>query len=54
MKGDVSSARSTARSSPSYDKADRRAAGKLDSPDGVYGIRSAHNTEVMVTGLGKK
>ena len=25
--------------------------GKLKSTDGVYGLRSAHNTEVFVTGL---
>jgi hypothetical protein len=27
------------------------AAGKLKSTDGVYGVRFAHNTEAMVTGL---
>jgi len=32
-------------------KADVVAAGKLKSTDGVYGLRSAHNTEVFVTGL---
>ncbi|MFI5246740.1 MAG: hypothetical protein ACHQQR_16020 [Gemmatimonadales bacterium] len=35
----------------SYPKADLVAAGKLKSTDGVYGVRSAHNTEVTVTGL---
>lgn len=35
----------------SYPKADVVAAGKLKSTDGVYGIRFAHNTEAMVTGL---
>jgi hypothetical protein len=35
----------------SYSKADLVAAGKLKSTDGVYGVRSAHNTEVFVTGL---
>jgi hypothetical protein len=35
----------------SYSKADLVTAGKLKSTDGVYGIRSAHNTEVFVTGL---
>jgi len=35
----------------SYDKAALVGAGKLKSLDGVYGIRSGHNTEVMVTGL---
>jgi hypothetical protein len=35
----------------SYPKADIVAAGKLKSTDGVYGIRFAHNTEAMVSGL---
>jgi len=35
----------------SYNKADLVTAGKLKSTDGVYGVRSAHNTEVFVTGL---
>jgi len=35
----------------SYDKSEVVMAGKLKSTDGVYGIRSGHNTEVMVSGL---
>ena len=35
----------------SYNKADLVTAGKLKSTDGVYGIRFAHNTEALVTGL---
>jgi hypothetical protein len=35
----------------SYAKADAVGAGKLKSTDGVYGIRSGHNTEVIVKGL---
>lgn len=35
-----------------YDKAGVVAPGKLASTDGVYGIRFAHNTEVIVTGFG--
>lgn len=35
----------------SYPKADVMGAGHLKSTDGVYGLRSAHNTEVIVTGL---
>ena len=35
----------------SYDKGTVVGAGKLKSTDGVYGIRSAHNTEVRVVGL---
>ena len=35
----------------SYDKSAVVAPGKLTSTDGIYGIRFAHNTEVIVTGL---
>lgn len=35
----------------SYNKSDLVTAGKLKSTDGIYGIRFAHNTEVVVTGL---
>ncbi len=35
-----------------YDKAAVVAPGKLSSTDGLYGLRFAHNTEVMVTGFG--
>ncbi len=35
-----------------YDKAAVVAPGKLASTDGVYGMRFAHNTEVVVTGFG--
>src|SRR5580704_4571995 len=34
-----------------FDKAALVTAGKLKSTDGVYGIRFAHNTEAIVTGL---
>jgi hypothetical protein len=34
-----------------YDKSAVVAAGKLASTDGAYGLRFAHNTEVIVTGL---
>lgn len=34
-----------------YDKPELVTAGKLKSTDGVYGIRFAHNTEGVVTGL---
>jgi len=37
-----------------YDKADLVATGKLESLDGVYGIRVAHNTEFLVTEFGKR
>lgn len=35
----------------SYDKAQVVTGGKLKSTDGTYGLRFAHNTDVMVTGL---
>jgi len=34
-----------------YDKSAVAGPGKLTSTDGVYGLRFAHNTEVVVTGL---
>src|SRR6185437_231086 len=34
-----------------YNTSDLVAAGKLKSTDGLYGVRSAHNTEITVTGL---
>ena len=34
-----------------YPKADVVTAGKLSSTDGIYGLRFAHNTEVIVTGF---
>ncbi len=34
-----------------YDKAALVTAGKLSSTDGVYGLRFAHNTDVIVSGL---
>ena len=35
----------------SFDKSALVTAGKLKSTDGIYGIRSAHNTDVTVSGL---
>jgi hypothetical protein len=35
----------------SYPKSDIVAPGKLTSTDGIYGLRFAHNTEVIVTGF---
>jgi hypothetical protein len=35
----------------SYDKSAAVTTGKLKSTDGIYGLRFAHNTEVIVTGL---
>ena len=38
----------------SYDKSALVTSGKLKSTDGVYGLRFAHNTEVVVSGFGVK
>jgi len=38
----------------SYNKADVIGPGKLKSTDGVYGLRFAHNTDVIVTNFGKQ
>jgi hypothetical protein len=35
----------------SYDKASLITTGKLKSTDGVFGLRLAHNTDILVTGL---
>jgi hypothetical protein len=37
-----------------YDKAELVAEGKLKSLDGVYGIRAAHNVDLVVSGLERK
>nr|MBA3296970.1 hypothetical protein [Acidobacteriota bacterium] len=37
----------------SVPKADIVGAGKLESTDGVYGIRVSHNVDLIVTGLTK-
>jgi hypothetical protein len=37
----------------SYNKSDLVTSGKLKSTDGIYGLRFAHNTEVMVTDFKK-
>jgi len=34
-----------------YPKSEIVGAGKLKSTDGIYGIRFAHNTDAIVTGL---
>ncbi len=37
-----------------FSKADLVGPQKLESTDGIYGIRASHNVDVMVTGFGKK
>jgi hypothetical protein len=54
VKGDEVSCAINGKTVATYKKADVVGAGKLKSTDGVYGIRSSHNTEVFVTGLSKK
>ncbi|HVZ23582.1 MAG TPA: hypothetical protein VG871_21060, partial [Vicinamibacterales bacterium] len=51
VKGDKVSCSINGTEVASYDKAALVTAGKLKSTDGVYGIRFAHNTEAIVTGL---
>jgi hypothetical protein len=51
VKGDTVSCAINGKTVGTYPKADVVAAGKLKSTDGVYGIRFAHNTSAVVTGL---
>jgi len=51
VKGDKVSCAINGNEVASYTKAELVAPGKLKSTDGVYGIRFAHNTEGLVTGL---
>lgn len=37
-----------------FDKSELVGPGKLESTDGIYGIRASHNVDVTVTGFGKK
>jgi hypothetical protein len=37
-----------------YDKAELVGAGKLESLDGIFGIRVSHNLDIVVTNFGKK
>ena len=51
VKGDAVECAINATVVATYPKAELVAAGKLKSTDGVYGIRFAHNTEAVVSGL---
>ena len=51
VKGDKVSCSINNKVVASYDKSALVTAGKLKSIDGVYGIRFAHNTDAIVTGL---
>ena len=50
VKGDRVSCSINGTEVASYPRSELVGSGKLKSTDGVYGIRAAHNTEVMVTG----
>jgi hypothetical protein len=49
VKGDKVTCSINGKDVASYNKSDVVGAGKLKSTDGVYGLRSAHNTEVIVS-----
>ena len=51
VKGDKVECAINGKTVGSYDKSSLVAAGKLKSTDGLYGLRFAHNTEGIVTGL---
>ena len=51
VKGDTVECAINGKVVASYPKSELVGAGKLKSTDGVYGIRFAHNTEAVVTGL---
>ncbi|MEO7190326.1 MAG: hypothetical protein ABI051_04660, partial [Vicinamibacterales bacterium] len=51
VKGDKVSCSVNGTEVASYSKAELVTAGKLKSTDGVYGIRFAHNTDAIVSGL---
>ena len=51
VKGDSVECAINGKTVATYPKAELVGAGKLKSTDGVYGIRFAHNTEAVVTGL---
>ena len=51
VKGDKVECAINGKTVASYAKADVVGAGKLKSTDGVYGVRFAHNTEAIVSGL---
>lgn len=51
VKGDAVECAINGKTVASYPKSELVAQGKLKSTDGVYGIRFAHNTDAVVTGL---
>ena len=53
VKGDTATCTVNGTAVATLNKADIVGAGKLDSTDGVYGLRIAHNIDVTVKGLTK-
>ncbi len=54
MTGDKAECLVNGKVAVSLPKADLVGPGKLESTDGVYGLRVAHNVDVVVSGLNKK
>lgn len=54
VKGDSATCSVNGKDVATYTKADLIGPDKLESFDGVYGIRISHNVEAIVTGFGKK
>lgn len=54
VKGDQAECSVNGKVVATFNKADLVGAGKLQSLDGVYGIRAAHNVDIVVSNLGKK
>ena len=54
VKGDRAECQVNGKPVGSFAKSEITGPGKLESTDGVYGIRVSHNLDVTVTGLGKK
>jgi hypothetical protein len=54
VKGDKAECSINGQVVASLTKADLVGEGKMASTDGIYGIRTAHNVDVIVKGFGKK
>ena len=54
VKGDTAECLVNGKVAASFPKADIVGPGKLESTDGIYGLRVAHNVDVVVSGLAKK
>jgi hypothetical protein len=54
VKGDTAECSVNGAGVASFSKSDLLGPGKLESTDGVYGIRAAHNVDIVVSKFGKK